>query len=186
MSAPVATPEVGERTCHGRIARSWRNSRPRACSSTSTGSNAIASACWRARGRSGCRCGPHLKTAKSAEVARRATGGSRRITVSTLKEADYFAGLGYADIVCATAIVPGKFAHAARVAQACDLILVTDAIEVVQAAACFAEAHDCSFSFLVEIDCGEHRSGLPATDAARRRACAHDPCIAAASSFAAS
>ena len=114
----------------------------------------------------GVRLRPHLKTAKSAEVARRATGGARRITVSTLKEADYFAGLGYSDIVCATAIVPAKFAHAARVAQACDLILVTDAIEVVREAACFAEAHDCSFSFLVEIDCGEHRSGLPAS---RRR-----------------
>jgi D-serine deaminase-like pyridoxal phosphate-dependent protein len=110
---------------------------------------------------------PHLKTAKSAEVARRATGGSRRgITVSTLKEADYFAGLGYTDIVCATAIVPGKFAHAARVAQSCDLILVTDALAMVRAAAGFAEAHDCSFSFLVEIDCGEHRSGLPAADPA--------------------
>jgi D-serine deaminase-like pyridoxal phosphate-dependent protein len=110
---------------------------------------------------------PHLKTAKSAEVARRATGGARgRITVSTLKEADYFAGLGYSDIVCATAIVPGKFARAARIAPRSDLILVTDALEVARAAARFAEANDCSFSFLIEIDCGEHRSGLPSSQAA--------------------
>jgi D-serine deaminase-like pyridoxal phosphate-dependent protein len=36
----------------------------------------------------------------------------------------------------------------------------------VREAARFAAANDCSFSFLVEIDCGEHRSGLPATEAA--------------------
>jgi D-serine deaminase-like pyridoxal phosphate-dependent protein len=112
----------------------------------------------------GVRLRPHLKTAKSVEVARRATGGGRGgITVSTLKEADYFAGHGYSDIVCATAIVPAKLAHAARVAQTCDLVLVTDAADVVQEAACFAAANHCGFSFLVEIDCGEHRSGLPAT-----------------------
>jgi D-serine deaminase-like pyridoxal phosphate-dependent protein len=110
---------------------------------------------------------PHLKTAKSVEVARRATGGGRGgITVSTLKEADYFAGHGYSDIVCATAIVPAKLAHAARIAQACDLVLVTDAHEVVREAARFAAANQCGFSFLIEIDCGEHRSGLPATEAA--------------------
>jgi D-serine deaminase-like pyridoxal phosphate-dependent protein len=115
----------------------------------------------------GVRLRPHLKTAKSVEVARRATGGGRGgITVSTLKEADHFAGHGYSDIVCATAIVPAKLAHAARIARTCDLVLVTDAPDVVREAARFAAANDCSFSFLVEIDCGEHRSGLPATEAA--------------------
>jgi D-serine deaminase-like pyridoxal phosphate-dependent protein len=115
----------------------------------------------------GVRLRPHLKTAKSVEVARRATGGGRGgITVSTLKEADYFAGHGYSDIVCATAIVPAKLAHAARIAQTCDLVLVTDAADVVREAARFAAANHCGFSFLVEIDCGEHRSGLPATAAA--------------------
>jgi D-serine deaminase-like pyridoxal phosphate-dependent protein len=115
----------------------------------------------------GVRLRPHLKTAKSVEVARRATGGGRDgITVSTLKEADHFAGHGYSDIVCAAAIVPAKLAHAARIAQTCDLVLVTDAHEVVREAARFAAANDCSFSFLVEIDCGEHRSGLPATEPA--------------------
>src|SRR5262245_65949492 len=106
----------------------------------------------------GVRLRPHLKTAKSVEVARRATGGGPGgITVSTLKEADYFAGHCYSDIVCATAIVPAKLAHAARVARTCDLVLVTDAPEVVQEAARFAAANDCSFSFLLEIGCGGHR-----------------------------
>ncbi len=111
---------------------------------------------------------PHLKTAKSPQVAARATDRSRSITVSTLKEAEYFALHGYSDIVCATAIVPGKFVHAARIQQetGCDLILITDALAVVREAARFAAASRTTFSFLIEIDCGEHRSGLPPRDAA--------------------
>src|SRR5262249_55726427 len=80
----------------------------------------------------------------------------------------YFARNGYSDIICATAVVPAKFAHAARIQNAtgCDLILVTDALAVVEEAARFAAANASTFSFLVEIDCGEHRSGLPPRDAA--------------------
>ena len=116
----------------------------------------------------GVKLRPHLKTAKSVEVASRAVDGSRSITVSTLKEAEHFARHGYADIVCATAVVPAKLAHAMRIqaAHGCDLILVTDALAVVREAAHFAAANGTAFAFLVEVDCGEHRSGLPPTDAA--------------------
>jgi D-serine deaminase-like pyridoxal phosphate-dependent protein len=116
----------------------------------------------------GVRLRPHLKTAKSHEVASRAVDGSRNITVSTLREAEYFARSGFRDIVCATAVVPGKLAHAARIQAAtrCDLILVTDALETAREAARFAAANGTTFSLLVEIDCGEHRSGLPPADAA--------------------
>jgi D-serine deaminase-like pyridoxal phosphate-dependent protein len=105
---------------------------------------------------------PHLKTAKSLDVARVALNGERSaITVSTLHEAEYFARNGYRDILCASGAVPGKFAHAARIQResSCDLILVTDALEVAQAAARFAESSNVTLSFLIEIDCGEHRSG---------------------------
>ena len=57
--------------------------------------------------RKGVRLRPHLKTAKSLDVARLVTGGpqgSMGLTVSTLKEADYFAARGYRDVVCATAV----------------------------------------------------------------------------------
>jgi D-serine deaminase-like pyridoxal phosphate-dependent protein len=105
---------------------------------------------------------PHLKTAKSLDVARVAAGGeSLAITVSTLKEAEYLARNGYRDILHAAGIVPGKFAHAARIQRetGCDLILVTDALEVAEAAARFAADSRITLSFLIEIDCGEHRSG---------------------------
>ena len=63
-------------------------------------------------------------------------------------------------------IVPNKLAHAARIREAgADLILVTDSPDVVAAAARFAAERDVVLPFLVEIDCGEHRSGLPAGDA---------------------
>lgn len=109
---------------------------------------------------------PHLKTAKSAEVATRALNGVKGpITVSTLKEAEYFASHGYRDILYATAIAPQKLDHAARIQRdySCDLLLVTDSLSLVAAAAAFAK-QGTPLSFLIEIDCGEHRSGVPADD----------------------
>ena len=121
---------------------------------------------------------PHLKTAKSLDVARVATGGAPLgITVSTLKEAEYFARNGYRDILCAAGIVPGKLAHATRIQRetGCDLILVTDALDVVESAAAFAASNNVTLSFLIEIDCGEHRSGqLPDAPAVLEIAAAID------------
>jgi D-serine deaminase-like pyridoxal phosphate-dependent protein len=106
---------------------------------------------------------PHLKTAKSVDVAQIATDGGDRITASTLKEAEHFANAGYRDILYAATIVPGKLAHAARIMETgCDLVLVTDSPDVIAAASIFATEHRTRLSFLIEIDCGEHRSGLPA------------------------
>lgn len=112
---------------------------------------------------------PHLKTAKSLDVARIATGDARGpITVSTLKEAEYFARGGHKDILVAAGITPNKLAHAVRIQRetGCDLILVTDSADVVAAATHFALAEDVTLSFLIEIDCGEHRAGLPPRDPA--------------------
>ena len=119
--------------------------------------------------RKGVRLRPHLKTAKSLDVARLAGGGAPlAITVSTLREAEYFARAGYRDLLLASPVVPNKFAHAARIMAetGADLILATDSARVVDAAAHFAAARGIRLSFVIEIDCGEHRSGLPAGDAA--------------------
>ena len=52
---------------------------------------------------------PHIKTAKSIDVARLATAGQPGgITVSTLAEAEYFAAHGVADILYAVGITPHK------------------------------------------------------------------------------
>ena len=58
---------------------------------------------------------PHLKTAKSIDVARRLfRGGVGPITVSTLAEAEYFAGHGFRDIIYAVGLAPEKAPRALR------------------------------------------------------------------------
>ena len=56
-------------------------------------------------GRLGGGLRPHLKTGKSAEVARRMfDGGVGPATVSTLREAEYFADAGFTDMLYAVGI----------------------------------------------------------------------------------
>src|ERR1700739_600598 len=57
---------------------------------------------------------PHMKTAKSIEIARLATAGQfGGITVSTFAEAAYFAEAGFRDILYAVGLAPGKLGRAA-------------------------------------------------------------------------
>ena len=98
------------------------------------------------------------------------------ITVSTLKEAEHFASAGYRDILYAATIVPNKFAHAARIQDmGADLCLATDSPDVVAAASRFATERKITLSFLIEIDCGEHRSGLAAAHPRSWRSRARSP-----------
>ena len=54
---------------------------------------------------------PHMKTAKCVEVARLAADAlAPRITVSTLKEAEFFAQAGFRDILYAVGFAPNKAA----------------------------------------------------------------------------
>ncbi len=107
---------------------------------------------------------PHLKTAKSIEVALLASGGQPGpVTVSTLAEAEYLAAAGWREILYATAMAPGKVARAARLQRetGTQLTLAMDSVEAVRMIAAEAEAerHGASFGCLIEVDCGEHRSG---------------------------
>ena len=57
---------------------------------------------------------PHLKTAKSVEVARRVLShSSGPATVSTLKEAEIFAQAGVTDMIYAVGIAPAKLPRVA-------------------------------------------------------------------------
>ena len=58
--------------------------------------------------RHGVRLRPHMKTAKSAKVAELAAAGGAGITVSTLREAAYFAEHGFRDVTYAVSIIPEK------------------------------------------------------------------------------
>lgn len=107
---------------------------------------------------------PHMKTAKSARVAELATDPSfRGITVSTLAEAEYFARHGFTDITYAVCITPGKLeraAHIARAGQGVRLTLITDNPRLIRELDRRALALGARFPVLIEIDCGEHRTGL--------------------------
>jgi D-serine deaminase-like pyridoxal phosphate-dependent protein len=110
--------------------------------------------------RNGVALRPHLKTAKSAAVARLATAGeSGGITVSTLAEAEYFAENGFRDILVANALPPQKLNRAEALAFGGVLVtLVTDNVSMASAIA----AHPGHFKALVEIDSGDRRAGVSA------------------------
>ena len=62
---------------------------------------------------------PHVKTAKAIDVLQLALAGQPGgITVSTLKEAEYFFAQGVRDMLYAVAIAPNKMAHVPRCADA--------------------------------------------------------------------
>ncbi len=110
----------------------------------------------------GVRLRPHLKTAKSAEVAALATAGQfGGVTVSTLAEARYFAAHGTRDITYAVGMVPGKLAEVAALERdGVRMTLVTDNLDAVQGAAAEAAALDTGFRLLIEIDTGGARAGV--------------------------
>ncbi len=101
---------------------------------------------------------PHMKTAKSIDVARMAlVGQPGGITVSTLAEAEYFVGHGITDILYAVGITPQKLDHVARLnAAGADIIVITDDPDMASAIA----AHATPPRALIEVDCGEERGGV--------------------------
>jgi D-serine deaminase-like pyridoxal phosphate-dependent protein len=112
---------------------------------------------------------PHVKTAKSIDIVRMAAEGQPGgITVSTLKEAEYFLGHGFGDILYAVGIVPSKLAHVAALQKrGADLTVILDSAEMAQAAALEAEALGTVFPVLVEVDTDGGRAGVAAGDSRR-------------------
>src|SRR4051812_37851968 len=96
---------------------------------------------------------PHMKTAKSIEVARLAIAGQPGgIAVSTLAEAEYFAGHGIVDILYAVGITPQKLDQVAKLnAAGASVSVLTDDLDTADAIACHARPPRT----LIEIDTGE-------------------------------
>jgi D-serine deaminase-like pyridoxal phosphate-dependent protein len=116
----------------------------------------------RALSRHGVPLRPHMKTAKSVDVARLATAGQPGgITVSTLAEAEYFAGHGMADILYAVGITPQKLDQVAKLnAAGAAIIVLTDDLDMASTIA----AHRQPPRVLIEIDTGEGRGGVTPDD----------------------
>ncbi|KGM30312.1 alanine racemase [Inquilinus limosus] len=111
---------------------------------------------------------PHLKTAKSVEVARRLlAGGDGPATVSTLKEAEVFAAAGIRDILYAVGIAPRKLDQVLALrARGCDLSVLLDSPEQAAAAAEASRRAGDRIPALIEVDCDGHRGGLRPDDPA--------------------
>lgn len=114
-------------------------------------------------GRHGVALRPHLATAKSIDVARLALGPAeagrqgRGIAVSTLAEAEYFLGHDVTDILYAVGITPGKLEQVAKLnAAGGQVTVVTDDPGCASALAAYPAAPQV----LIEVDCGEGRSGV--------------------------
>ena len=90
----------------------------------------------------GVRLRPHLKTAKSVEVARRVMDSPRGpATVSTLKEAEQFAAAGVTDIIYAVGIAPAKLAQVLALrAEGVDLAVILDTVAQAEAVAAASRA----------------------------------------------
>ena len=106
---------------------------------------------------------PHMKTAKSIDVARLALAGQPGgITVSTLAEAAYFAAHGIADMLYAVGVTPRKLDRIDALNEAgAAIMVITDDPDTAGAIA----ARPRPPRTLIEVDTGEHRAGLAPGDA---------------------
>lgn len=110
---------------------------------------------------------PHMKTAKSIDVARQVfPGAPGPITVSTLAEAEYFASHGYRDMTYAVGLSPASARRAMEICHrtGADLKLLLDTVEQADALAEVRAATGITPSVFIELDCDDHRGGLKPED----------------------
>ncbi|TIP45383.1 MAG: hypothetical protein E5X68_00620 [Mesorhizobium sp.] len=110
----------------------------------------------------GVRFRPHMKTAKSIEVARVAIAGNfGGVMVSTLKEAEYFASHGISDITYGVTVLPDKLARIAElVKRGIKVSVILDQIGLVREVNRQALELGVVVDVLIELDSGEKRAGV--------------------------
>lgn len=110
----------------------------------------------------GVRLRPHMKTAKSIDVARLALEGNfGGIMVSTLKEAEYFADHGITDICYGVGLMPDKMERVARLARrGVQFSVLTSEVAIAREVSKRALELGISLNMLIELDSGERRAGV--------------------------
>src|SRR6202140_3758519 len=110
---------------------------------------------------------PHVKTAKSVEVAQCALDApTGPITVSTLREAEYFFDHGFRDILYAVGMVPGKVARLAElIGKGARVSAIVDSAEAARALGQASASAGVRIPTLIEIDSDGHRAGVPPGEA---------------------
>jgi D-serine deaminase-like pyridoxal phosphate-dependent protein len=109
---------------------------------------------------------PHLKTAKCVEVARMVMAtAAGPATVSTLREAEQFAGAGVRDLLYAVGIGPDKLPRVLALREAgVDLSIVLDSLDQAHAVVAACQESKTRIPVLIEIDADDQRAGLRADD----------------------
>ena len=109
---------------------------------------------------------PHVKTAKNVEVAQRALDApAGPITVSTVREAEYFFDHGFRDMLYAVGMVPGKVARlASLVRRGARISTIVDSVEAARALTAAGARAGVRIPALVEIDSDGHRAGIAPGD----------------------
>ena len=130
----------------------------------------VAANCRRMRERvqgAGVALRPHVKTAKNVDVAREALGAEKGpITVSTLREAEYFFDHGFRDILYAVGMVPGKVPRVAELERrGARVSAIVDSAEAARALVDASRKANVRIPTLVEVDSDGHRGGIPPGDA---------------------
>lgn len=114
---------------------------------------------------------PHAKTHKTPEIARlQLAAGATGLTVATVSEAEAFADAGVTDLFVAYPLWVDPV-RGARLRALTDRVSVRVGIDSVEGArALAAQVPGCSV--LVEVDSGQHRSGVQPSDAGALAECA--------------
>jgi D-serine deaminase-like pyridoxal phosphate-dependent protein len=109
---------------------------------------------------------PHVKTAKNVEVAQAALDApTGAITVSTLREAEYFFDHGFRDILYAVGIVPGKLRRVVDlVKRGARITTIVDSVDAARSVARAVASAGERIPTLVEIDSDGHRAGVKPGD----------------------
>lgn len=118
--------------------------------------------------RQGVTLRPHGKTAKNIDIINLFAAKHRdKITVSTLKEAEYYFAHGITDIMYAVGITANKMPRVAEIIKAgANLSIVLESLEQVDFISEFAVQSALKIPVLIEIDCDNARAGIDPEDPA--------------------
>jgi D-serine deaminase-like pyridoxal phosphate-dependent protein len=105
---------------------------------------------------------PHVKTAKSVEVTQRALDApAGAITVSTVREAEYYVDHGFRDILYAVGLVSSKVPRLAQlVKRGAQVRAIVDSVEAARELNAATAKAGVSIPALIEIDSDGHRAGI--------------------------
>ncbi len=113
---------------------------------------------------------PHGKTHKSSDIAQRQlAAGAVGLTVQTVSEAEIFAAAGVTDLFIGYPVfaTPEIGQRLRALVNKAAVAVGTDSTESARALAAQLGADRGQLRVLLEVDCGQHRSGIPPEEAGR-------------------